>query len=88
MVVPFMRGAASTAKSVGQIPANYQQGSGTIVGGTTASKATQEALAAYPGGIVDRVVRLSNGDYEVHNIGVNWPHHIFVSKNFKVLGAD
>jgi membrane-bound inhibitor of C-type lysozyme len=87
-VVPFTRGTASTAKSVGQIPANYQQGSGTIVGGTTASKATQAALAAYPGGIVDRVVRLSNGEYEVHNIGVNWPHHIFVSKTFKVLGAD
>jgi hypothetical protein len=87
-VVPFTRGAASTAKSVGQIPADYQQGSGTIVGGTTANKATQAALAAYPGGIIDRVVRLSNGDYEVHNIGVNWPHHIFVSKNLKVLGAD
>jgi hypothetical protein len=87
-VVPFTRGAASTAKSVGQIPANYRQGSGTIVGGTTASKATQAALAAYPGGIADRVVRLSNGEYEVHNIGVNWPHHIFVSKNFKVLGTD
>ncbi len=86
-VVPFSRGAASTAKSVGQIPANYQQGSGTIVGGTTASKATQAALAAYPGGIIDRVARLSNGEYEVHNIGVNWPHHIFVNKNFKVLGA-
>jgi hypothetical protein len=86
-VVPFTRGAASTAKSVGQIPADYRQGSGTIVGGTTATKATQAALAAYSGGIVDRVVRLSNGEYEVHNIGVNWPHHIFVSKNFKVLGA-
>jgi membrane-bound inhibitor of C-type lysozyme len=87
-VVPFTRGAAGTAKSVGQIPANYQQGSGTIVGGATASKATQAALATYPGGIIDRVVQLSNGEYEVHNIGVNWPHHIFVSKNFKVLGAD
>jgi hypothetical protein len=87
-VVPFTRGAASTAKSVGQIPADYQQGSGTIVGGTTAGKATQAALAAWPGGIVDRIVQLSNGEYEVHNIGVNWPHHIFVGKNFNVLGAD
>jgi membrane-bound inhibitor of C-type lysozyme len=87
-VVPFARGAASTAKSVGQIPADYQQGSGTIVGGTTAGKATQAALAAWPGGIVDRIVQLSNGEYEVHNIGVNWPHHIFVGKNFNVLGAD
>jgi hypothetical protein len=45
-------------------------------------------LAAYPGGIVDRVVKLSNGRYEVHNIAVNWPHHIFVNKTFKVVGAD
>jgi hypothetical protein len=87
-VVPFQRGAPSTAKQVGQIPANYSQGSGTIVGGTTANKATEAALAAYAGGVVDRVVKLSNGEYEVHNIGVNWPHHIFVNKNFKVVGAN
>jgi hypothetical protein len=87
-VVPFKRGAPSTSKQDGQIPANYSQGSGTIVGGTTANKATKAALAAYPGGVVDRVVKLSNGEYEVHNIGVNWPHHIFVSKSFKVVGAN
>jgi len=87
-VVPFQRGAPSTSKQVGQIPSNYSQGSGTIVSGTTANKATKAALAAYPGGIVDRVVKLSNGEYEVHNIGVNWPHHIFVNKNFKVIGAN
>jgi hypothetical protein len=87
-VVPFQPGAPSTSKQVGQIPAAYSQGSGTIVSGTRANKATEAALAAYPGGIVDRVVKLSNGDYEVHNIGVNWPHHIFVTQNFKVVGAD
>jgi hypothetical protein len=87
-VVPFQPGAPSTSKQVGQIPSNYSQGSGTIVSGTTANKATKAALAAYPGGIVDRVVALSNGEYEVHNIGVNWPHHIFVNKNFKVIGAN
>jgi hypothetical protein len=86
-VVPFKRGAPSTSKTIGQIPANYKQGSGTIVSGTKANKATKAALAAYPGGIVDRVVKLSNGEYEVHNIGVNWPHHIFVNKAFKVVGA-
>jgi hypothetical protein len=86
-VVPFARGAAGTAKSVGQIPASYQQGSGTIVSGTAASMATKAALAAYPGGIVDRVVRLSNAEYEVHDIGVSWPHHIFVNQDFKVIGA-
>jgi preprotein translocase subunit YajC len=87
-VVPFTRGAPTTSKQDGQIPANYSQGSGTIVSGTTANKATKAALAAYPGGIVDRVVKLSNGEYEVHNIGVNWPHHIFVSQSFKVVGAN
>jgi hypothetical protein len=87
-VVPFQRGTQSTAKQVGQIPANYTEGSGTIVGGTAANKATRAALTAYAGGIVDRVVKLSNGEYEVHNIGVSWPHHIFVSASFKVLGAD
>ena len=87
-VVPFQRGAPSTSKQVGQIPANYSQGSGTIVSGTKANRATKAALAAYPGGIVDRVVKLSNGEYEVHYIGVNWPHHIFVNQAFKVVGAN
>jgi hypothetical protein len=87
-VVRFQRGTPSTSKQDGQIPANYSQGSGTIVSGTAANEATTAALAAYPGGVVDRVVKLSNGQYEVHNIGVNWPHHIFVSKTFKVVGAN
>jgi len=87
-VIPFQPGAPTTSKQVGQIPANYSQGSGTIVSGTTANKATEAALAAYPGGIVDRVVQLSSGEYEVHYIGVNWPHHIFVNQDFKVVGAN
>jgi hypothetical protein len=45
-------------------------------------------LADYPGGVVDRSVKLSNGEYEVHNIGVNWPHHIFVNEEFTVIGAE
>ena len=87
-VIPFQEGAPTTSKQVGQIPASYSQGSGTIVSGTAANKATEAALAAYPGGIVDRVVKLSNGEYEVHYIGVNWPHHVFVNQDFKVVGAD
>ncbi len=87
-VVPFQKGAQETSKQIGQIPASYREGSGTIVSGTTANKATEAALAAYPGGIVDRVVKLSNGEYEVHNIGVNWPHHVFVNQDFKVVGAE
>jgi hypothetical protein len=87
-VIPFQRGATTTSKQVGQIPANWSQGSGTIVSGTAANKATEAALAAYPGAIVDRVVKLSNGDYNVHYIGVNWPHHVFVNQDFKVIGAE
>jgi hypothetical protein len=87
-VVSFKRGTQSASKSVGQIPANYKEGSGTIVSGTTATKATKAALTSYAGGVVDRVVQLSNGEYEVHYIGVNWPHHIFVTNNFKVVGAN
>jgi hypothetical protein len=87
-VIPFQRGAPTTSKKIGQIPENYTEGAGTIVSGTTANKATEAALAAYPGGVVDRVVKLSNGEYEAHNIGVNWPHHVFVHQDFKVVGAD
>ena len=87
-VIPFQPGAPTTSTQVGQIPANYSQGSGTIVSGTTADKATEAALTAYPGGVVDRVVQLSTGEYEVHNIGVNWPHHIFDNQDFKVVGAN
>jgi hypothetical protein len=86
-VLPFQRGAPAAAKQVGQIPANYTEGSGTIVGDPAASTATQAALAAYPGGVVDRVVQLGGGEYEAHYIGVNWPHHIFVQQDFTVVGA-
>ena len=64
------------------------RGRGRSSAEATANKATEAALAAYPGGIVDRVVKLSNGEYEVHYIGVNWPHHVFVDQNFKVVGAN
>jgi hypothetical protein len=87
-VAPFKQGAPSAAQQDGQIPANYTEGSGTIVSGTAANKATEAALAAYPGGVVDRVVNLGNGVYEVHYIGVNWPHHIFVNTDFTVVGAN
>jgi hypothetical protein len=86
-VIPFQRAAPTTSKQVGRIPANWSQGSGTIVSGTTANEATEAALAAYPGGVVDRVVQLSNGEYNVHYIGANWPHHVFVNQDFKVVGA-
>jgi hypothetical protein len=37
---------------------------------------------------VNRVVLLSNGEYNVHYIGVNWPHHVFVNQDFLVVGAE
>ena len=87
-VIPFKRGTATDSKEVGQIPANWSQGQGTIVSGAAANKATEAALAAYPGAVVDRVVLLSNGEYNVHYIGVNWPHHVFETASFKVVGAE
>jgi hypothetical protein len=87
-VIPFKRGTPTTSKQAGQIPANWSQGSGTIISGAAANRATQAALAAHPGGIVDRVVKLSNGDCNVHYIGVNWPHHVFISHDFNVVGAE
>jgi membrane-bound inhibitor of C-type lysozyme len=87
-VISFTKGKQGSTTKVGQIPADYTQGTGTLVSGTTADKAIEAALAAYPGGVVDRVVALGGGQYEVHYIGVNWPHHIFVNQNFHVTGVD
>ena len=87
-VIPFTRGQPSPTQIVGQVPPSYVQGSGTIVTGTAADTAQAAAVAAYPGGTVDRVVLLSSGDYEVHMIAVNWPHHVFVNSNFTVSGAE
>src|SRR4030081_3525264 len=87
-VVPFHRGQPSPAKVVGQVPASFSAGTGTPVTGTAANKAKAAALAAYPGGTVNRVVLVSNGQYNVHMIGVNWPHHVFVDQSFQVVGAE
>jgi hypothetical protein len=86
--ISFKQGEKGSTQTVGTIPADYTQGSGTLASGTTADKAAEAALAVYPGGVVDRVVELGNGDYEVHNIGVNWPHHVFVNADFQVIGAS
>lgn len=87
-VIPFSSGTTGSTKVVGTIPSDYTQGEGTIISGAAAFAATAVAQAVYPGGIVDRVVQLSDGSYEVHNISVNWPHHVFVSTSFKVVGAN
>ena len=72
---------------VGQIPSNWRPGTGTIITGAGANEAKAVALAKYPGGTVNRVLKLSDGSYAVHMIKISWPHHVFVSKNFKVTGA-
>jgi hypothetical protein len=87
-VVPFQKGQPGLSKQVGEVPAGFTPGSGTIITGTAADKATAAAVAAYPGGSVNRVVLLSNGEYNVHMIAVNWPHHVFVSNTFDVVGAE
>jgi hypothetical protein len=87
-VVPFHRGQPSPATQVGRVPANFTPGTGTIITGSAANKVKAAALAAYPGGTVNRVVLLSNGEYNVHMIAVNWPHHVFVNQNFNVVGAE
>ncbi len=86
-VIAFQQGSPSPTKSVGEIP-DYTEGEGTIVSGSTAYRATQAAQAVVPGGIADRVVKLDDGEYEVHNISINWPHHVFVDKDFKVVGWE
>src|ERR1700751_2006749 len=86
--LPHKQGQKAATQTVGPIPADYTQGSGTLASGTTADKAAEAALAVYPGGVVDRVVELGHGDSEVHNIGVNWPHHVFVNADFQVIGAN
>ncbi|HTK34246.1 MAG TPA: hypothetical protein VL358_03020 [Caulobacteraceae bacterium] len=61
----------------------------TIAAGPEAYKATEVGMAApySAGGIVDRVVKEPDGTYLVHNIGTSWPHHIFISPDFKLIGA-
>jgi hypothetical protein len=86
--IAFKQPNSSESNTTGTIPSSYKEGTGTIVSGTTATKATDASLSSYAGGVVDRVVRLSNGDYEVHDIGTNWPHHVFETSNFKVTGAN
>jgi hypothetical protein len=44
--------------------------------------------AAGPGGLVERVVTLSNGEYSAHYIGVNGPPDVFVSPAGTVPGAE
>jgi hypothetical protein len=79
----------STATVKGQVPANWQPGTGTIITGSAADKAKAVAIDAGYKGTVNRVLQLSDGSYVVHIIAnPNGPHHVFVSKDFKVMGSE
>jgi hypothetical protein len=78
---------AANQRAAGQVPQNWRPGTGTIIVGAAADKAKAVALAEYPGGTVNRVLKLSDGSYAVHMIKISWPHHVFVSTTFKVTGA-
>jgi hypothetical protein len=79
---------SSQAPRVGQVPQNWRPGTGTIITGAAADRAKAVAVAKYPGGTVNRVLKLSDGSYAVHRILTSSPHHVFVSKDFKVTGAE
>jgi hypothetical protein len=79
--------APGQAPRSGQVPQNWRPGMGTIITGAAADKAKAVAVTKYPGGTVNRVLKLSDGSYAVHRIRTPAPHHDFVSKDFKVTGA-
>jgi hypothetical protein len=86
---PTVAPAAQSAQTTqaGQVPPGWHSGAGTIITGAAADKAKAAAVAKYPQGTVNRVLQLSDGSYAVHRIATPAPHHIFVSKDFKVTGT-
>ena len=79
--------AGPNQTSVGQIPSGWQARQRHDHHRSGADKAKAVALAKYPGGTVNRVLKLSDGSYAVHMIKISWPHHVFVSTSFEVMGA-
>ena len=84
---PQGAGQSGQPQVSGQAPQNWSPGTGTIITGAAADKATAAAVAQYPEGTVNRVLQLSDGSYAVHRIGTGAPHHIFVSTDFQVTGT-
>jgi hypothetical protein len=80
-------GQSGQPQGNGQAPQHWSPGTGTIITGAAADKATAAAVAQYPEGTVNRVLQLSDGSYAVHRIGTSAPHHIFVSTDFRVTGT-
>jgi hypothetical protein len=85
---PAQSAQSGQTSQVGQVPQNWRPGTGTIITGAAADKAKAVAVAKYPEGTVNRVLKLSDGSYAVHRIGTPAPHHIFVSKDFNVTGTS
>jgi hypothetical protein len=83
----FAQPGQNNQRVVGEVPQGWHSGSGTIITGAAADEAKAVAVAKYPGGTVNRVLKLSDGSYAVHIIKISWPHHVFVSKTFEVTGA-
>jgi hypothetical protein len=79
--------APGQAPRSGQVPQNWRPGTGTIITGAAADKAKAAALAKYTG-TVNRVLKLSDGSYAVHMFATSGPHHVFVSTDFKITGAE
>jgi hypothetical protein len=90
--VPGTANAAQAAapgqtRTSGHVPQNWRPGTGTLISGAAADKAKAAALAAKYSGTVNRVLKLSDGSYAVHMFATSGPHHVFVSKDFKVTGT-
>jgi hypothetical protein len=84
---PQAQPAAQTSQA-GHVPQGWSPGTGTIITGAAADQAKAAAIAQYPEGTVNRVLKLSDGSYAVHRIGTSGQHHIFVSPDFKVTGTS
>src|SRR4051794_15197678 len=85
---PAQAAAPSQAPQSGQVPQNWRPGSGTIITGAAADKVKAAVVAAKYPGTVNRVLTLSDGSYVAHMFATSGPHHVFVSKDFKVTGTE
>jgi len=63
---PSSAGHTPRSKQAGQIPSELQSGSGAIVSGSAANKRLKLRWPPTREASSDRVVKLSNGEYEVH----------------------
>jgi hypothetical protein len=87
-VIPFDRGNPSPATKVGQILPNFTDGSGVIITETASNKAKGRCAGRLPRGhgeprraAEQRRLRRTPDRRQL-------AHHIFVNKDFKVVGAE